>query len=552
MASQGLEDKDTAYRLGGILQLYVVGMSIPKLDSHLKEYKDVKKSDWSGFYEFLEGSVSEANFNPKPKPMLWSAWDKRNFARLLEKWKQEPGPNLNEKIERGQFDHGVALVFHHLLAKIIVYILQQRNAMNVQSPHAERLAPSMPFQRQSCFRPGFRRLHWALGNLTVLLELPSAMKLYTGSVTPTFRSTQNASRSRDSTYQPHPSDSRSGDEDSTADDSTNDDSTDDDSTDDDSADDDSADEDSADEYKAKGASVRHISCPRKSHHGKYSEGDVLPCKAPMSVVQWRKKYLAWITGILRQWRAASHLVNLEQQIPVVRHISKLSFTPVMASKPDTEMEHWKCTIRRVLRIQDRKAFSEIKNYLSVLAENASRTSTYSWLQKWRFCGAVHCEALIACENLKNARTKSSMEPGKLTRETKSKIGVSKRCCTVCTFLLQNLRQPAGHIPPLGPVAYLGSSGKIWGCALPKECPVDLAEVVNDRLSEYLREALLASKMSLYHTAKEQSTLFSSGTPESDPGSIIETRNKRFTDRDWDEGPYEELDKKTDEGLDEGL
>ena len=66
---------------------------------------------------------------------------------------------------------------------------------------------------------------------------------------------------------------------------------------------------------------------------------------------------------------------------------------------------------------------------------------------------------------------------------------------------------------VSPPFYLGTSNKIWGIALPPDCPIPVAKKVSDRLDMELKEMLNAALPNLETRAKA----FKSGGSEDEHG-----------------------------------
>jgi len=210
-----------------------------------------------------------------------------------------------------------------------------------------------------------------------------------------------------------------------------------------------------------------------------------PEKPGMTIIDnlWHKSYTSWIRDIVRQARSAGRLISLQPHYR--RSVMKLQFESIQTDKPSEEMEDWEMTINKIYGRNTESNTARwndaqlVKMYLTRLSRQPPKLeSLYVRLRDWKFGGAIHCEATIACKNI--------TKPTKDSRAFIAGIGVSKQCCVVCSYILQevtkHLESPSSarlHVD------FRGESKKIWPCALPKDCPLSVAQRVSERFDELL-------------------------------------------------------------------
>lgn len=89
-----------------------------------------------------------------------------------------------------------------------------------------------------------------------------------------------------------------------------------------------------------------------------------------------------------------------------------------------------------------------------------------------FTGSYHCEALLIA--FLKYRTEGNLSG--------ISVGISKRCCPVCTKLLEIL-------DPADPVAISSSHKVVYACSLPPWIPEDRADIVIQHFVRELKETL---------------------------------------------------------------
>ncbi|KAL8982361.1 MAG: hypothetical protein Q9205_003105 [Flavoplaca limonia] len=200
--------------------------------------------------------------------------------------------------------------------------------------------------------------------------------------------------------------------------------------------------------------------------------------------RWRKMYKSWLTGITKMARAAVAPKELNYHLHDAKRIQKLQFKCLQPEIPDRSMEDWKESIKRVL-LEDQattlRTTLELISNLQTMA-NLNKNEVYLYLDNWNFTGTVHCEAAIACSH---HAALTSQQP--IKRQSQSKIGISKRCCVVCTWVLAELE--SNQSLNTRAIDFLNSSSRIYQVSLPKNCPIGVARRVQSFLDQYLRLAL---------------------------------------------------------------
>lgn len=193
---------------------------------------------------------------------------------------------------------------------------------------------------------------------------------------------------------------------------------------------------------------------------------------------WSNAYLEWITRIVRQTTAAGLLTSLSSSEK--KRFLGLNFDIADEEAPNTTREFWETTIKKIYTGQDQKMRRRVLTALRALANGDKEYAELGNNWENTFKGAIHCEAMIAVRNFTD--TKGLSVPC-----LRPKVGVSKRCCVTCTLLLDSVveSQYDSGIPRSS--IYVGPSHKIWPIALPKHCPVPVAQQVADGLDEALRK-----------------------------------------------------------------
>lgn len=258
---------------------------------------------------------------------------------------------------------------------------------------------------------------------------------------------------------------------------------------------------------------------RKSHNSTFT----MPGKRDRDEddEEWLASYINWVKKIVRQAGAAGLLTGLNN-LHYENQLRELQIELIEATQPSEEMEDWKETISQIYSRRSTYSIAgqdsnwstsqEVLRCLQLLANNASLkvASCYSPLIGWEFKGAIHCEATIGCQNI--------VGPIRDSRSPEVKIGVSKRCCMVCAYILQEVTRLSVSssancsIAQLS-VGYFGNSNKIFPCALPTDCPLKVAEKVSERLDTLLQEKLTESLPSL----KRKTESMCYGSPGSNDG-----------------------------------
>ncbi|KAF8804067.1 hypothetical protein BYT27DRAFT_7194791 [Phlegmacium glaucopus] len=112
------------------------------------------------------------------------------------------------------------------------------------------------------------------------------------------------------------------------------------------------------------------------------------------------------------------------------------------------------------------------------------------LEPTKFRGTIHCEAYLASilhERTRNTMTDSEQFGKEVLEETKGfgrVIGVSKRCCPACSFLLSRLSN--------GPMPFItrGSYNTLSACTLPPWTPEGIVDSMNLSFGILLRRELI--------------------------------------------------------------
>jgi len=427
-------DLDACFRARMDFKCYVIGMSLAKLHAQVEERDWAVKKYEKGFRQFLESEVDEHQFHVSKTDLKWTPILKKRF---LEHANAIEGLHLDfialaQKVEvSGSFDIDLARVIHQILRFNFDQIVQSLNEL--QQLRLSKFDQGNKFSQQQTHKlENFTKKFEKL--VTCLLALQAFVadckKLFSF-----YREVINAPNRKS-----HPSSST-------------------------------------------------MRC----------EGD----KSEDNKV-WLDSYINWIKKIVRQSMAAARLTSLSKH-PYERHLMELQIESIEVEQPSATMEDWKRTISQIYSQEttyhiagtdsNEKISQQVQDCLKDLANNApyKENSCYNWLIEWKFTGAIHCEAMIACKNI--------VRPTKNSRMRNMGIGVSKRCCVVCSYILQEAARLGVDLYKDSSIAklfvnYLGNSNKIFSCALPEECPLEVAEKVSKRLDELLQEKLTESLPSL--------------------------------------------------------
>ena len=483
--------KEQAYIHEMMLYCYVVGMSLAKLGSSLKDLLEIEhQTTWLRFREFLKIPVKPEDFEDLHEKLDWSQTHRANFDFLLSK----NGIVLDAVRKQSfcktpiKFDEVVAWVFHRLVKALLTNIFYYRENLFTKIGRGVETVLCIN-SREFCKR--LQRLVLNLERLSRFTQLPQALELYVKSIKPP--PANRDATSNGATKGKIPDDVK----------------------------DNRAltnqvrkqlamiDEQPDDSGNIRLPKVEQISSdPAKGStcHVKPNEPEEEGC---YHASMWRARYQQWIIRIIRQFSAIERLVHLNHR-GQLRRIQNMNFIPVQTNPPTQYMEHWTLTVIRVMNepldehersyatptlpeplqtpANQRKHERErMIAALVGLCNNASASEAYSWLDKntWSkdFRGTVHCEATLACKNLALELSHDTQTP--LT----SKIGVSRKCCFVCELVLEEVAQYSGVVTS---TLFSGRSNRVWSVSLPNDCPLQIVRSVSDKLDQRLRLVLLQS------------------------------------------------------------
>lgn len=132
-----------------------------------------------------------------------------------------------------------------------------------------------------------------------------------------------------------------------------------------------------------------------------------------------------------------------------------------------------------------------------------------------FSGTSHCEViLLLLVYVARSSKSSSSFPQELVNHFKAidptRLGISKRCCLICTTLLQIVGRRLGMI-----IDTCGSHSKITPCSLPPWCPPEIIKEAIAELEEKVRPLLLKKVEELCPVFKRDAGS-SSASPQTAP------------------------------------
>ncbi|KAL8672791.1 MAG: hypothetical protein Q9168_002755 [Polycauliona sp. 1 TL-2023] len=203
---------------------------------------------------------------------------------------------------------------------------------------------------------------------------------------------------------------------------------------------------------------------------------------------WPVTYGKWLNSLVRHGRAVTKFRDLSKTY--AKGIRDMEFTYVENLAPPTDMEVWQKTIRRVLSgapVAKQLEGDDMVAWLGALAASNS-PGVFGKLTNWKFSGAVHCRATIACKKLSEKPDRNLY------------CGVSGFCCVLCNLLLNECRDRDDTTN-----TYLGQSDAMVACSLPPSCPPIKLKKVCIALDHHLRSMLSASYLTIQKKFQALST-----------------------------------------------
>ena len=440
------------------LGYYVIGTTMCKLAAQLKEPRETRNlRSWVKFRDFIAMEVTVQQFDTQQRQLGWLPQNQKEFSSYLELSGIPYDPSIAQQFgdRRFRFGREAAFLIHRVVQDLLRSIIGLHQKLYSPSEPPDR-KPSEDDEKyaanvkryDTATRDRFRRqlgeLHEKLTLLLGFSELPNVLNCYIDSIRPlpndNHTSVDVYGNLDDAIMLNQDINQEAVDREDLVQDETD------------------------DERHSDGTNGSKFDTAAQRHR------------------KWQRRYKQWIRGIIAQIRAASHLGVVDLR----SHSSRLQNTTFefIHSKPpsDDHMEEWSSTVSRALAHDPstRDAVIEVLSWLQDDDQDGQLNETYKWLFAWKFTGSFHCEAIIACRNIKRFM---GLSPD-AKRLRGSKIGVSKRCCVVCSFLLNAIRYGSYK------TSWPGRPGMIWRCDLPEDCPYELVEIVSTNLDKYLSEVLV--------------------------------------------------------------
>ncbi|KAL9629922.1 MAG: hypothetical protein Q9204_005003 [Flavoplaca sp. TL-2023a] len=453
---------------------YILGMSLQRLESRLREpLESPKRKSWIKFHEFLKRQITATDFETGQHDHLrWSHSHRNIFSARLTEANFRLDPALERKFEEPkiEFTRDVAYVFHQLVMESLITIVNSpvvkighistkvpKRSRNVAEPLDDDKDEAQQNRKKRYHTDQFKLLVAAMQNLLRIDALGNALHLYTRSIKPPPRKdgdtvtspddelTQNQAINQEAVDAEYGDNEFHRNENNTGDDDTG--------------------------GKSPSIESHVLSGLTGSPKNTYTEGER----------KWQSSYEQWIQGILSQLKAAMSL-GAGQPPGHTMKIQQTTFTFITADPPGRKMEKWPLTINSILR-DDWDTRDKVKEALATLRDTARKDDPFIKLknENWKFTGAIHCEAMIACRNLAQTSMDTFYERN---QSGASKIGVSKNCCLLCSWLLNAISEEKSRA-----LTYRGDSGLVWRYTLPKDCPLETAKQVSIRLDQYLANTL---------------------------------------------------------------
>ncbi|KAF8871146.1 hypothetical protein BD779DRAFT_1478400 [Infundibulicybe gibba] len=228
------------------------------------------------------------------------------------------------------------------------------------------------------------------------------------------------------------------------------------------------------------------------------------------LIRWLKLQVAYFTvpnNIISLFQPDAHLPNpIKLTIYPIRYTGK-TMAPLMPVLEDVVRKH-----PLHLATADESTDMElVKEAFATMVDSEDVHPSFGHVlgrMRWGsgFNGRIHCEAALAAHLFGPAESGSSVYD-------KNTIGVSKRCCPVCSAILEEL-SPAQIIDTLG------SHRTLMPCALPDTLPPEVVDRILHRFEGQLASAL----RDLYQQSKHprKGSHASDGSANSHPlGGVLE-------------------------------